>query len=163
MDEELRGCERFQEESEGLSFFEGALCISANFVQEAQSSNQSFPYMDIIKKNVSLLLLLLPCPLSLLLISPIRLTMAFILGSYPNVDFWALLLILLSHVSLLLFVTVRGSSGICVEMFVMRSLGFVVHSDLQENVAADQEEPKESKSTSTPPSTPVRAEEGKLS
>lgn len=45
----------------------------------------------------------------------------------------------------------------------MRYLAFNVHLELQENVAADLEESKEPKSTSTPPSSPVRAEEGKLS
>lgn len=49
------------------------------------------------------------------------------------------------------------------DVFFMRCLAFIVRPDLQENVAADQEESKEPKSTSTPPSTPVRAEEGELS
>lgn len=43
------GAELSAAEVEGLSFFEGTLCISANFVQEAQSSNQSFPCVDMNK------------------------------------------------------------------------------------------------------------------
>lgn len=96
------------------------------------------------------------------LISPIRLMMTFLglserrfFGIYSDISYPF-------PCVAVLFVETCGSSGTCWDIF-MCHLGFNVHSDMQENVAADQEEPKEPKSTSTPPSTPVRAEEGKLS
>lgn len=43
------------------------------------------------------------------------------------------------------------------------TVSFAFPSDLGENVEAEQMEPKGQKTTTTPPSTPVRAEEGMLS
>lgn len=80
---ELRGCGKFKKtpaEIEGHSFFEGTLCIVANFVQEAQSSNQSFPYVDM-NKIISPFFFcccLVLSPSCASLISPIRLMMTFL-------------------------------------------------------------------------------------
>lgn len=78
-----------------------------------------------------------------------------------NIDLWEVLrdILTFSVCVAVSLVETCGSSGLWSEIFSW----FDVHSDLQEIVAVDQDETKDQKATGTPPSTPVRAEEGKVS
>lgn len=80
---ELRGCEKFKAapvDDWRSHLLWGYTLYCANFVQEAQSSNQSFPYVDMSNKIMSpfFCCCLVLSPSYSLLISPIRLMMAFL-------------------------------------------------------------------------------------